>query len=654
MRLPRPLLILFVLAGVLFFSFTGLFGLVYYKVRDVKEPLLGTLKQYIEGDLQIEDAEVVFFPAGIDLTGVKLFAPNDPEPAATVPEAKLRFNLIPLLQKKIETRLTLVEPVIHLKRSPKGKSNMEVIFSPVIASDPDSFKKSKARSLEDLWWRRLAIEELTIEKAHFISSKAGSDERTEFKNIDIQADRIRFESSHRPAELKIRYEMPQFSKAPMELKTQMRFVEQDQAMHLQDGVIAWGPLKVDLHGKALLPSEKNREVVLDFDLLASQLRLEDLNQVLKEKIPVEGTVALKGKVTGTPFAPQLSLTLDSPALNAKGITLSGLHAELSKNGVPVELKNSSFGIYGGKVAAEGSFLPGKKTSADLNIKMQSLSVAAISGKKGMPARLSGQLKLKSPEVQNPQAYSGGGPITVGPIPLPAVDLSNKIRIAEVLAAGTQMGSMVNVGMLKNSANIIGTQVDQIRANISIAGGNISLHPFSAGNGHFSASGNGQIIQQKNINAGGTFTMNQGVTRQLIPDPMLRKVMTDGRNQISFPFSLSGPLSNPNVSVDSSGLKGKMAAATALILQRQLMGGINPQNMVNSALKGTALGDPNNPLGQLLGGQPQQQQTTQQPTTQTRTTRQTSNSSTASTKTQTQTQKKSVTGNSLADQLLFGR
>jgi hypothetical protein len=306
MRLPRPLLILFILAGVFFLSFTGLFGLVYFKIRDVKEPLINTLKQYIEGDLQIEDAEVSFFPAGIDLKGVKLIAPNDPEPAAIVPEAKLRFNLIPLLQKKIETRLTLKEPVIRLKKYPKGKNNMEIIFSPLMASE-----KPKARNLEELWWRRLAIEELSIEKAHFISSQAGSTEVTEFKNIDIQADRIRFESSLRPAEIKVRYEMPQYSKSPMELKTKMKFVENEQAMNLQDGEIRWGPMKVDLQGKALLPSDKNQEVLLNLDLEAKQLQLSNLNKVLKEKIPAEGTVALKGKVTGT-ISP-LSLTLIPPS-----------------------------------------------------------------------------------------------------------------------------------------------------------------------------------------------------------------------------------------------------------------------------------------------------------------------------------------------------
>ena len=642
MRLPRPLLILIAIAGFLFLSFTGVSTLVYFKIRDVKGPLLSTLQQYINGQLKIEDAEVVFFPAGINIKGIQLFAPNDPEPAATIPEAKLRFNLIPLIQKKIETRLTIREPVIRLKTSPKGPSNMETIFAPVMGNE-----KHRVTSLDELWWRRLAIEELTIEKAHFISTQVGSSELTELKNIDIQADRIRFESSFRPATVKIRYELPQYSSDPMEMKTKLRFVEKDQAMHLEDGQLRWGPLKVGLQGQALLPTKENQDVQLDLDLNAPELRLQDLNKVLKEKVPVSGTVALAGKITGTPFAPKLSLDLDSPEINIKGNSLSKLHAELSKGATPgIELKNTSFGIYGGKIDADGTLLPGNKTSADLNIRMNSLSVAAISGKKDMPARLSGQLKLKSPEVQNLYAYSGGGPITVGPIPLPSVDLSNKIRIAEVLAAGTQVGNMVNVGMLRNSSNIIGTQVDQIKANVSIAGGNLSLHPFSLGNGHFSASGNGQILQQKNISAGGIFTMNPGVTRQLIPDPMLRRVVTDGRDQISFPFSLSGPLSDPNVSVDSSGLKGKMAAATALILQRQLMGGgLNPQNMINSALGGNS----QNPLGQFLGAPPPQQQAIP-PQNQTRNTQQPSRNSTAP----QQQQKKPTTGNSIADQILFGR
>jgi hypothetical protein len=549
-RLPRPFLILFAAAGVLLLSFTGLFGLVYFKIRDVKEPLINTLQQYIDGELKIEAADVAFFPPGINLKGVKLFAPNDPEPAAIIPEARLRFNLMPLIQRKIETRLTLKEPVIHVKKIRRGKSNMERIFSPLMAGDGEGQKKSQVMNLEELWWRRLAIEELNIEMAHFLSSEAGSGVVTELKNIDIQADRIRFESSTRPAEIKIRYELPQFSKAPMELKTKMRFMEAEQAMKLEDGQIRWGPLEVALQGKALLPSEKNKEVQLDLHLEAKNQELQDLNKVLKEKVPVTGKVNLKGTITGTPFAPQFALSADSPDLTVKGKSLNAFHAEF---------KNK-----------EGS-------------------------------------------------------IRFGPVPLPSVNMKDKIRIAEVLAAGTQLGDMVNVGMLSNSANVIGTQVDQIRANVSIAGGNISLHPFSLGNGHFSASGNGQIIQQKNISAGGTFTLNQGVTRQLIPDPALRRMVTDGRDQISFPFSLSGPLSDPNVAIDNSGFKGKMAGATALILQRQLMGGgINPQNILNAAL-----GNP----------------TTQNQTT----TRQTKTTNTTTTK-----KRQGTTGNSLADQLLFGR
>jgi hypothetical protein len=339
------------------------------------------------------------------------------------------------------------------------------------------------------------------------------------------------------------------------------------------------------------------------------------------------------------------MSLDSPSLTAKGLSLSRLHAELIKKGKPLSLTNTSFEVYGGKVHTSGELFPGPQTQADLQIKLSSLSLAAMSGKKDLPARLSGDLKVKSKDLENLDSYHGGGVVTVGPVPLPAVDLKSKIKIAEVLSAGTELGNMVNVGMLGNSAHVIGTQIDTIKATVGIGGGNITLQPFSMGNGHFSASGNGTIIRQKNVSGSGIFTLNQRVTRQLILDPLLRRTLTDGRDQLSFPFSFQGPLSDPNVTVDSSALRGKMARAMVLVLQKQALGQLDAQKILDSSLKGTPLGDPKNPLGRILGTTTHSGKTAPQTTSRTP----------PSQKSPAQTKKpQSTTGNPLADQLLFGR
>lgn len=308
---------------------------------------------------------------------------------------------------------------------------------------------------------------------------------------------------------------------------------------------------------------------------------------------------MQGTVKGTAFAPLIKVILDSPALTVSGKTLSNLHAELSKQEKPIEIQNTSFGIYGGTVGLSGEALTGPTTSANVNVALKSLSLAAASGKSN-PARLSGNLKLSSPNVASPYSFSGGGNISVGPIPLPVVDLKGKVKVAEILAAGTAAGQMINVGMLSSSANLIGTQVDAINASVRIAGNNITLAPFSMANGHFSASGNATIAQQKSINGSGTFHLNPGVTASLITDPMLRGAVTGGKGGLSIPFSISGPLDDPNITVDSGYLQGLIAKATAMGLKNMLMGGLKPQNMLNSALKNTPLGDPKNPLSQILG------------------------------------------------------
>src|SRR5262249_1656269 len=230
----------------------------------------------------------------------------------------------------------------------------------------------------------------------------------------------------------------------------------------------------------------------------------------------------------------------------------------------------------------------------------------------------------------------------GPIPIPPVNLQNKVRVGEVLAAGTGMNKMVNVGMLSSSANLVGTQIPQIDAAVKFSGRNLTMSPLSLGNDHFSATGSANIVQQKTINASGTATLNPSVTAQLFPDASFRSAVTGGKGALSVPFTLSGPLDNPNFNIDSGYLSNLIAKAAASALPRMLMGGLKPGEAVNQALKGTPLGNPNNPLGQILGTSPQQQTTPTQTSTPTGTKTQTSTTTKQPTGTQQPKQQKPKT------------
>ncbi len=630
----------------LFLIFVGCLGFalasgLYFlssKIRDIQGPLIRYLQSQIDGEIQIGEAKAVLIPAGIDLFNVKLFAPGETEPSATIRSAQLRFNLIPLIQKKIETSLHISEPDIQLRRGTDGKTNMEKIFAPLVRGE----SKQEGSALEGLWWKRLAINRLRIDKANFTSTRAGSPEKTELKGVSIEADHIRFESGGPPAKLAIRYEMPRISREPMELKTSLRFDEARQSLDAKDGVFRWGPHEMSFTGEAGLPSSERKEVALDFRFDSKPIDLKMLGKLLVDPLPASGLLSLKGSVSGTAFSPALHLVLDSPALQLSGKNLSQLHAELSKQGKPVEIKNASFGIYGGAVGVSGQAIPGDPIAANFNVVLKGLSLAAMSGSEGHPARLSGNLQLVGKNIQNPMGFSGGGKLSAGPFPLPVVNLQNKVRVADVLAAGTGLGNLVNLGMLASSANVIGTQIDQIHATVRIAGGNITLAPFSMGNGHFNASGSGTVYQQKSVNASGTFVLNGGVTARLLPDPRFRSAMTNGKGVLAVPFTASGPLADPNVVVDSGYLKGLAGKATALGLTNILAGGVRPNEMLNSALKGTPLGDPKNPLGQILGTAPPPVKKTPS-----------SQKSTPSNRTKTGSSK-SVTGNKLVDQMLFGQ
>jgi len=639
-----------VLGLVGFFAVGGvsLLAFLSYKIRDIKEPLIATLKSYVDGELKIGDAQVRMFPTGIDLTDVVLLAPGETEPSATVKRAEIRFNLLPLLQKKIQTRLIVVEPNIRLHRDAKGVSNMERIFRPLIQGE----NKGQVSAIDKLWWRRLAVDKLVIKDAQFVSTAQKSPAKTELKNLQVEANHIRFERADEPASIKIQFELPSVSAEPMRLATEMSFDEAKQKMLLKDGSFSWAKAVLAFEGEAGLPGEIEKEVMLALALKTKDpIDLKELGKALKNPIPASGKISASGTVNGTPFEPTLQLQLNSPNLQAGGKSLSNFQANLRKQGEPLEIQSATFGLYGGSVSAKGKLNPLSPPGGDLQISLRSLSLAAASGSKNS-ARLSGNVHITSSNLAKLNSWAGGGDVSVGPIALPVMNFKEKIKIAEVLSAGTQVGSMVNVGMLSSSSNVIGSQIPSINAKIKLSGGNIALVPFSMGNGHFNASGSGNIYQQKSIQASGTFTLNQKVTAQLFPDANFRSFVTGKRGVVSFPFTASGPLDNPNISIDSSNLRGMIAKATAMGLANLLAGGIKPDQMLNQALKNTPLGDPKNPLSQILGTSTSNQPTTTG--TSSRTSSKTATSTnTSSRKSNTRTTR-STSGNRVVDQFLFGR
>jgi hypothetical protein len=613
----KIIIILVSIVGLIALTFASLLAYLSYQVRDVRKPLLTFLKSNIDGDLQIGNASVVVFPTGINLEDVKLFAPGEKVPSATVKKAELRFKLLPLIQKKIETRVTVLDPDIRFNRTKDGKSNMERIFTPLVLGQ----KTTQVNPVDQFWWKRLTVNKLKIERAHFVATQEGRPEVTELKNLSVEADEIRFESARVPAKIKIAYDLPTISRKPMELQMKLIFEDAMQALRLTEGKFHWGAASMNFGGEALLPSERRKDVALNLDFNSEKIDLKKLSSMLVQPLPASGNLSFKGTITGTAFAPLLTLVADSPSLSAAGKNLSNLHAEFLKRGEAIEIKNMSFGVFDGRVDINGRAITKERTSVQLNAALKSLSLAAASGKSGNPARLSGNLQLSSAQATNPNAYSGAGQVSVGPIPIPPVNMQNKVRVGEVLAAGTGMNRMVNLGMLSSSANLVGTQIPAINAAVRFTLNNVTMNPFSLGNDHFNASGSGSIVEQKSINASGTAILNPSVTAQLFPDPSFRSAVTQGKGALSVPFTLKGPLDNPQFDIDGNYLSNLIARAAASALPRLLMGGLQPGQAIGSALKNTPLGNPKNPLSQILGTAPQQQTTapTGQTPTQTQTT-----------------------------------
>ncbi|MCB1214797.1 MAG: AsmA family protein, partial [Deltaproteobacteria bacterium] len=397
---------LFLLGGL------SLSTVAYFKLRDVKASLQEVLQSYINGKILIADAEVSFFPSGISLKGVELYAPEAKEAAAIIPEANLSFDLLPLLQKKLETSLEIQNPTVRLHQSRRGPSNMEQIFAPVLED-----KKTSSGNLDELWWKRLAIDELTIRDGYFVSTQEGKKKKTELKKLNIQADHIRFDSPDQPADINISYQMAELSSEPLVIKSKMLFKEKEAVMALEEGAFLWGPIHLALGGQAHFPEEKQKEVSLDFDFSGKDLDLAKIQKFFKQEPSVQGKVDVQGKVGGSAYSPVISAQIRSAHLQAKDISIQDFLASLKKTKEPIELTQLSLKVFEGQVEGRGQFDLEEKVAANLKLKLSSLSVAAMSDKKReeMPALLNGDLHLKSSDVANPEKLTGSGPITVGPI-----------------------------------------------------------------------------------------------------------------------------------------------------------------------------------------------------------------------------------------------
>jgi len=68
--------LLILIGGALGMLFLSLLAFASYSLSDVKGPLITLLQEHIDGELKVDSAIVVFFPVGINLKNVRLYAPR--------------------------------------------------------------------------------------------------------------------------------------------------------------------------------------------------------------------------------------------------------------------------------------------------------------------------------------------------------------------------------------------------------------------------------------------------------------------------------------------------------------------------------------------------------------------------------------------------
>ncbi len=602
-----------IILGVLFSIFLFFLFYVSHQLKQVKEPLIAFLKSHIQGDIQMKEAEASLFPPGIRLKELRLFAPGDSEPAAFIEEVDLNFKLFPLLffhvsnhqphsgvegeapvalplegetlAPVIDTKIYIRKPKIRMVLGTDGKNNFEKIFEPLLAGQ----KQKSSGISENLWWKRLSVSKLVIKDARFSSSEARNATPTEIQNLDVEASDIRLESASEPARIKIHFDLPRLSRESVKISLKLQHDPKEEILKLQEGEVRWGAAEMNLGGEVFLPSvqRKNVELNLRFDL--DNLDLKKFAKMLVKPLNLAGDVSWHGDISGTAFSPALEMKIDSRTMQVNGKEISKLHSEISKQDKVIEIKKAEMGFWGGLVRATGTMLPEKTISGNFRVDLQSLSLAVITGKPH-PARLSGKLDVKGSDIEDARSFSGDGNINLGPIPLPIVNLKDKMKVAEFLTDGSLLAKAINLDFLSSSTNVIGSQIDSLNANISFSGDDIVFNSFRLSNSHFSAIGSGSLQNQKSLKASGTATLSNAVTTLLFPDHNFRSALTSGKGGLSVPFHVSGTVENPDFSIDRAYLKELIAKAAAASLKNMILGNQKPMDFLNSALQGAPLGN----------------------------------------------------------------
>ncbi len=153
---------------VAFFStailITLLLFYVFHLSKDIKAPLLKVLANQIQGRVEVGSAKASFYPAGLSLEGVKFFTHDEKEASVSVPKMGLYFYLLPLLQKKIEIHLSVLQPEIQYRQFLNEPSNLETLFAVLLKE-----KKTFSVPMNLLWGSSLSLKDFSIRGAKYFT-----------------------------------------------------------------------------------------------------------------------------------------------------------------------------------------------------------------------------------------------------------------------------------------------------------------------------------------------------------------------------------------------------------------------------------------------------------------------------------------------------
>lgn len=482
------------------------------KYQDQYRPLI---EDALNRKVTLEDIRLTIWPRlGARVAGFTVV--EDPAfgagPFASLSSVDVGVKLMPLLSGKVEVEeITLREPLITVIKNKNGVLNASTLGRKGAAA-PETPSRAPVPS-PDGPLKILAL--LAVDRVSIAGGKVTYRDVSQAKPVEYTLQDVEFllQSVH---------------------------LEQTPSLHL-----------------ATLVQPLNLPVSLDgtFGPLKETAELDTINLQLGL-----GKTALS--ITGKTAGPVAALTITAPVINTANLPMTlplkqpvevkSLKLAIEAKGPKLELRDFSFDLFEGHVAAQGGLVSGGGAPPfNGKLAIQSLQLGpAIAAVAEAPISLSGtagvDFSMKGQGFAMPdltRALEGAGHVAVKDGKIDGVNLLQEaVSILKVVG--------ISVGDAKATA------FSTIETDLAIKQGVVSVQNMLMDSHDFQATGGGTIGFDHALNMTVNLRLSEALSQQVAASsPVARLAVKEGR--LTLPLLIGGTLEAPSYGLDMKGLTGKV-------------------------------------------------------------------------------------------------